>query len=174
MITHPEHARGLLVAHPQLGYALFQALLLNKIVDPTILKVSMVSLYAPGLMLINTGYSACSLQRRPRPHPQPQQHKTHLFHNIPSLLHQSTIHNRLTAPILFLRHIYPTNLLEPHPTRCTPRLQTPRTTCRHQHSSRLTMPDHRHSLRHRRPFRLPSLSRRSNLRILLVTMLHRG
>ncbi|TCD62133.1 hypothetical protein EIP91_007308 [Steccherinum ochraceum] len=38
VITHPEHAKALLVAHPQLGYALFQALLLNKIVDPTILS----------------------------------------------------------------------------------------------------------------------------------------
>ncbi|KAI9459114.1 hypothetical protein BJY52DRAFT_1266324 [Lactarius psammicola] len=39
VITHPDQARGLLVAHPQLAYALFQALLLNKIVDPAILQV---------------------------------------------------------------------------------------------------------------------------------------
>ncbi|RPD61554.1 hypothetical protein L226DRAFT_612409 [Lentinus tigrinus ALCF2SS1-7] len=38
VITHPEHARALLVAHPQLGYALFQALLLNKIVDSGVLN----------------------------------------------------------------------------------------------------------------------------------------
>ncbi|CAL1709638.1 unnamed protein product [Somion occarium] len=38
VITHPEQARALLVTHPQLGYALFQALLLNKIVDPAILQ----------------------------------------------------------------------------------------------------------------------------------------
>ncbi|KIP05627.1 hypothetical protein PHLGIDRAFT_107997, partial [Phlebiopsis gigantea 11061_1 CR5-6] len=38
IITHPEKARTLLVAHPQLGYALFQALLLNNIVDPAILE----------------------------------------------------------------------------------------------------------------------------------------
>ncbi|KAI0050278.1 hypothetical protein FA95DRAFT_640061 [Auriscalpium vulgare] len=38
VITHPEPARALLVAHPQLAYALFQALLLNKIVDPGILQ----------------------------------------------------------------------------------------------------------------------------------------
>ncbi|KAK0194519.1 hypothetical protein F5146DRAFT_1036238 [Armillaria mellea] len=31
VITHPEQARKLLVAHPQLAYALFQALLLNQI-----------------------------------------------------------------------------------------------------------------------------------------------
>lgn len=38
VITHPDQARSLLVAHPQLAYALFQALLLNKIVDPAILQ----------------------------------------------------------------------------------------------------------------------------------------
>ncbi|CCL99354.1 uncharacterized protein FIBRA_01372 [Fibroporia radiculosa] len=38
VITHPEQARALLVAHPQLGYALFQALLLNNIVDAGILQ----------------------------------------------------------------------------------------------------------------------------------------
>ncbi|KAF9256022.1 hypothetical protein L218DRAFT_966761 [Marasmius fiardii PR-910] len=37
VITHPDQARALLVAHPQLAYALFQALLLNKIVDSSIL-----------------------------------------------------------------------------------------------------------------------------------------
>jgi hypothetical protein len=40
VITHPDQARSLLVAHPQLAYALFQALLLNKIVDPAILQAS--------------------------------------------------------------------------------------------------------------------------------------
>jgi hypothetical protein len=39
VITHPEQARTLLVTHPQLAYALFQALLLNKIVDQGILSV---------------------------------------------------------------------------------------------------------------------------------------
>ncbi|KAI0768262.1 hypothetical protein BD413DRAFT_133516 [Trametes elegans] len=38
VITHPEQARALLMNHPQLGYALFQALLLHKIVDPAILN----------------------------------------------------------------------------------------------------------------------------------------
>ncbi|KAG7095915.1 hypothetical protein E1B28_006599 [Marasmius oreades] len=37
VITHPDQAHALLVAHPQLAYALFQALLLNKIVDSGIL-----------------------------------------------------------------------------------------------------------------------------------------
>ncbi|KAL0578824.1 Rho guanine nucleotide exchange factor, partial [Marasmius crinis-equi] len=37
VITHPDQARNLLIAHPQLAYALFQALLLNKIVDSSIL-----------------------------------------------------------------------------------------------------------------------------------------
>ena len=39
MITHPEQARALLIAHPQYAYALFQALLLNKIVDQAVLQV---------------------------------------------------------------------------------------------------------------------------------------
>ncbi|KAI0767258.1 hypothetical protein C8Q74DRAFT_1279226 [Fomes fomentarius] len=38
VITHPEYARALLVAHPQLGYALFQALLVHNIVDRAILN----------------------------------------------------------------------------------------------------------------------------------------
>ncbi|KAH7928334.1 hypothetical protein BV22DRAFT_1083178 [Leucogyrophana mollusca] len=38
VITHPDQARALLVAHPQYAYALFQALLLNKIVDQTVLQ----------------------------------------------------------------------------------------------------------------------------------------
>jgi len=38
VITHPEQARILLISHPQLAYALFQALLLNKIVDQGILS----------------------------------------------------------------------------------------------------------------------------------------
>jgi len=38
IITHPEPAKALLVAHPQLAYALFQALLLNNIVDPAVLQ----------------------------------------------------------------------------------------------------------------------------------------
>ncbi|KAG6906778.1 hypothetical protein DXG01_012143 [Tephrocybe rancida] len=38
VITHPEQARTLLVGHPQLAYALFQALVLNKIVDSAILQ----------------------------------------------------------------------------------------------------------------------------------------
>lgn len=49
MITHPEQARTLLIAHPQLGYALFQALLINKIVDQSILSVSTVMHISPYL-----------------------------------------------------------------------------------------------------------------------------
>ncbi|KAF8153242.1 hypothetical protein B0H34DRAFT_722769 [Crassisporium funariophilum] len=36
--NHPDQARTLLVKHPQLSYALFQALLLNKVVDTVILE----------------------------------------------------------------------------------------------------------------------------------------
>ncbi|RDB18854.1 hypothetical protein Hypma_014532 [Hypsizygus marmoreus] len=38
VITHPKQARSLLNAHPQFAYALFQALLLNKIVDSATLQ----------------------------------------------------------------------------------------------------------------------------------------
>lgn len=63
MITHPEQARALLVAHPQLSYALFQALLLNKIVDPGILQVPRAPLRLSRLRLADIISSACS----PRP-----------------------------------------------------------------------------------------------------------
>ena len=48
VITHPEHARILLVKQPQLAYALFQALLLNKIVDSAILERMLATSRAPG------------------------------------------------------------------------------------------------------------------------------
>ncbi|TDL19525.1 hypothetical protein BD410DRAFT_792148 [Rickenella mellea] len=38
VISHPDQAKILLQEHPQLSYALFQGLLLNKIVDPVILQ----------------------------------------------------------------------------------------------------------------------------------------
>ncbi|CDO75095.1 hypothetical protein BN946_scf185010.g20 [Trametes cinnabarina] len=60
VITHPEQARALLVAHPQLGYALFQALLLHKIVDPAILN----------RMLAATG-AAVAAPAAPAPAPAP-------------------------------------------------------------------------------------------------------
>ncbi|KDR74950.1 hypothetical protein GALMADRAFT_249895 [Galerina marginata CBS 339.88] len=47
VITHPDQARMLLVKHPQLSYALFQALLLNKIVDSTILERMLASSRGP-------------------------------------------------------------------------------------------------------------------------------
>ncbi|KAH9474802.1 Cleavage stimulation factor subunit 2 [Psilocybe cubensis] len=43
VITHPDQARTLLIKHPQLAYALFQSLLLNKIVDPNILERMLAS-----------------------------------------------------------------------------------------------------------------------------------
>ena len=43
VINHPDQARQLLVKHPQLSYALFQALLLNKIVDSVILERMLAS-----------------------------------------------------------------------------------------------------------------------------------
>ncbi|PPQ92535.1 hypothetical protein CVT25_010368 [Psilocybe cyanescens] len=43
VITHPEQARTLLIKHPQLSYALFQSLLLSKIVDTNILERMLAS-----------------------------------------------------------------------------------------------------------------------------------
>jgi len=43
VITHPDQARTLLIKHPQLSYALFQALLLNRIVDQNILERMLAS-----------------------------------------------------------------------------------------------------------------------------------
>lgn len=43
MITHPDQAKLLLVKHPQFSYALFQALLLNKIVPSDILERMLAS-----------------------------------------------------------------------------------------------------------------------------------
>ncbi|PCH37517.1 hypothetical protein WOLCODRAFT_110020 [Wolfiporia cocos MD-104 SS10] len=60
VITHPEQARALLVAHPQLGYALFQALLLNNIVDPAILN-----------RMLNATSAAVPVQPPPQPQPPP-------------------------------------------------------------------------------------------------------
>ncbi|KAG6860714.1 hypothetical protein C0995_008299 [Termitomyces sp. Mi166 len=70
VITHPEQARTLLLAHPQLAYALFQALVLNKIVDSAILQ---------RMLAATTGGTAPPpVTRAPVPpllqHPQPPQY----------------------------------------------------------------------------------------------------
>lgn len=41
----PEQARHLLQTQPQLSYALFQAMLMNQIVDPSVLQVSLLPHY---------------------------------------------------------------------------------------------------------------------------------
>ena len=67
MITHPEQARTLLVTHPQLAYALFQALLLNKIVDQGILSVSLFSnlLFCPFAQRSDAlAYAGCDYRRK--------------------------------------------------------------------------------------------------------------
>ncbi|KAI0305185.1 hinge domain of cleavage stimulation factor subunit 2-domain-containing protein [Multifurca ochricompacta] len=64
VITHPDQVRTLLVAHPQLAYALFQALLLNKIVDPAILQ----------RMLAATNSSLPTPTPAPTPVPAPVPH----------------------------------------------------------------------------------------------------
>jgi cleavage stimulation factor subunit 2 len=47
VITHPDQAKLLLVRHPQFSYALFQALLLNKIVPSDILERMLASSRGP-------------------------------------------------------------------------------------------------------------------------------
>ncbi|KAH9058036.1 hypothetical protein EDB83DRAFT_2389579 [Lactarius deliciosus] len=63
VITHPDQARALLVAHPQLAYALFQALLLNKIVDPAILQRMLAA--------TNPGHPVSAPAPTPAPAPAP-------------------------------------------------------------------------------------------------------
>ncbi|KAG6895440.1 hypothetical protein C0992_001213 [Termitomyces sp. T32_za158] len=64
VITHPEQARTLLFAHPQFAYALFQALVLNKIVDSAILQ---------RMLAATTGGTAPQAARPPVPPPHLQQ-----------------------------------------------------------------------------------------------------
>jgi cleavage stimulation factor subunit 2 len=75
VITHPDQARSLLVAHPQLAYALFQALLLNKIVDPAILQ----------RMLAATNSSHTVSAPTPTPAPAPVPHLPPLPPSVPQL-----------------------------------------------------------------------------------------
>jgi cleavage stimulation factor subunit 2 len=39
---NPDGAKGVFLAHPQLAYALFQAMLLMNVVDPSVLQVSRI------------------------------------------------------------------------------------------------------------------------------------
>ncbi|GJE86305.1 cleavage stimulation factor subunit 2 [Phanerochaete sordida] len=82
IITHPDHARQLLMAHPQLGYALFQALLLNKIVDTAVLE----------RMLAATGGAPPAAVHQPPPPPpqaapygQPPMHQPQAAYGAPQM-----------------------------------------------------------------------------------------
>ncbi|PPQ65972.1 hypothetical protein CVT24_011189 [Panaeolus cyanescens] len=68
VINHPEQARTLLVKHPQLSYALFQALLLNRIVDSAILERMLASSRGPA------GAPAPAQAPAPARPPMPPQH----------------------------------------------------------------------------------------------------
>ena len=84
MITHPEHARILLVKQPQLAYALFQALLLNKIVDSAILERMLATSRAPGAPLAGPLPAQISpTAARPPPHLQQQQPPPHYPPHMP-------------------------------------------------------------------------------------------
>jgi len=73
VITHPDYARSLLVAHPQLGYALFQALLLNKIVDPTVLNRMLAATASSNPQTSAPPHAPAQPHYPPQPvhHPQP-------------------------------------------------------------------------------------------------------
>lgn len=77
VITHPDQARALLVAHPQYAYALFQALLLNKIVDQSVLQrmlqATAGSGAAPGPGIPQQPHHQMQYQQSPPIH-QPQPH----------------------------------------------------------------------------------------------------
>ncbi|OAX43721.1 hypothetical protein K503DRAFT_862003 [Rhizopogon vinicolor AM-OR11-026] len=76
VITHPDQARALLVAHPQYAYALFQALLLNKIVDQSVLQRMLQATTGSGASpaaISQTPHHAMSYQQPPPMH-QPQPH----------------------------------------------------------------------------------------------------
>jgi cleavage stimulation factor subunit 2 len=81
VITHPDQARALLVAHPQLAYALFQALLLNKIVDPAILQRMLAA--------TNPGHPVSA--PAPAPTPAPASHLAPAPSTIPQLT-QTSMH----------------------------------------------------------------------------------
>jgi len=68
VITHPEQAKMLLIKHPQLSYALFQALVLNKIVDSVMLERMLASSWES-----NTGPPALPPTAARAP-PPPQHH----------------------------------------------------------------------------------------------------
>ncbi|KIM62920.1 hypothetical protein SCLCIDRAFT_1214720 [Scleroderma citrinum Foug A] len=69
VITHPEQSRALLVAHPQVAYALFQALLLNKIVDQSVLQRMLQATTTSGGPTAHTQPAQMSYQQPPPMHP---------------------------------------------------------------------------------------------------------
>ncbi|KAG1767813.1 hypothetical protein EDD22DRAFT_799071 [Suillus occidentalis] len=77
VITHPDQARALLVAHPQYAYALFQALLLNKIVDQSVLQRMLQATASsgapPGPGISQQPHHPMQYQQPPPMH-QPQPH----------------------------------------------------------------------------------------------------
>lgn len=76
VITHPDQAKALLVAHPQYAYALFQALLLNKIVDQSVLQRMLQATAgsgAPPPGISQPSHHAMQYQQPPPIH-QPQPH----------------------------------------------------------------------------------------------------
>jgi hypothetical protein len=71
VITHPEQARILLATHPQLDYALSQALLLNNILDPSSVQVHLCVHLQLALAKSKQRMLGSTGQGPPPPQPQP-------------------------------------------------------------------------------------------------------
>jgi len=67
----PEQARNLLQSQPQLSYALFQAMLMNQIVDPSVLQVSLLDYGVPCFINVAPTCSECWPQRHLKHHDLP-------------------------------------------------------------------------------------------------------
>ncbi|KAH8825171.1 hypothetical protein DL96DRAFT_1612165 [Flagelloscypha sp. PMI_526] len=73
-ITHPDAARKLLTSHPQFSYAIFQSLIINKIIDPQILQRMIEETKGAAPALGSSSYPPPPPQQYPPPHlhaPQP-------------------------------------------------------------------------------------------------------
>ncbi|KAJ8521510.1 hypothetical protein ONZ45_g1816 [Pleurotus djamor] len=81
VITHPDEARTLLVAHPQFAYALFQALVLKNIIDPAVLQRMLNATTAGGSG--SQGPPTHPSQSQPQPPIPPQHFPPHHAHAPP-------------------------------------------------------------------------------------------
>ncbi|TFK40680.1 hypothetical protein BDQ12DRAFT_679850 [Crucibulum laeve] len=108
VITHPDQAKTLLVKHPQLAYALFQSLLLNKIVDPAILQRMLAATAGPA--------------PTPVPPPMGMQHRPPMPPPMHLQQQQPPPHFQAPPPMHGMPPFPPTGLQQPQPV---PGIQPP-------------------------------------------------